>query len=83
MMLILDEEYIRDMQAFKKRYNILHKDDERVAVAGEIHRNDFMLGDIDDKDTRLQAMPEFNDINNRRNQRMAAVLREHGFQVIM
>jgi hypothetical protein len=82
-MLILDDEYIADMVEFKKKYDIIHKDEERVAVYGEIHRNDFMLADIDDKETRLKAMPEFNDINNRRNKRIATVLREHGFTVIM
>jgi hypothetical protein len=83
MMLILDDQYIEDIVAFKKKYNILHLDDKRVEVAGEIHRNDFMLADIEDKETRLKAMPEFNWINDERNKRVAAVLREHGFTVIM
>ena len=82
-MLILDDQYIQDIVAFKTKYNILHLDEARVKAAGEIHRNDFMLADIEDRETRLQAMPEFNEINDRRNQRIATVLREHGFQVIM
>ncbi len=83
MMLILDDQYIADMVAFKKKWGILHLDDERVKAAGEIHRNDFMLADIADKETRLQAMPEFNEINDKRNQRVAEVLRASGFTVIM
>lgn len=71
------------MRLFKRKYNILHKDDERVAQYGEIHRNDFMLADIDDKETRLVAMDEFNAINTARNQRVAEVLRNNGFTVIM
>jgi len=83
MMLILDDEYVADMMEFKKKYDVIHKDDERVAQYGEIHRNDFMLADIDDKDTRVKAMPEFNEINDRRNKRVADILRQHGFTVIM
>jgi hypothetical protein len=83
MMLILDDQYIADMVAFKKKWGILHKDEERVAAAGEIHRNDFMLADIDDRETRIKAMPEFNEINEARNKRVAEVLRDHGFTVIM
>lgn len=82
-MLILDDEYVADVVAFKKKYDILEKDEERVKQYGEIHRNDFMLADIDDAEKRKEAMPEFNEINNRRNQRIAVILREHGFTVIM
>lgn len=71
------------MRAFKEKWGILNKDEDRVAQYGEIHRNDFMLADIEDKDTRLRAMPEFNEINDARNKRVAEVLRAAGFTVIM
>jgi hypothetical protein len=81
---VFDEQYITDVQAFKQRHPImLEKDEKRVEAYGEIHRNDFMIADIDNREERIEAMPEWSEIRRNRDIRVAKVLEQAGFTVLI
>lgn len=58
-----NETFVNLRRAFKIKYELLEKDEERVKAFGERHRDMVLIGDIEGSDDRrTQAITEWKDL---------------------